>query len=180
VTTPVWALTLAYWLHMCATVIWIGGLAAMAVFILPAAHQTLSAQSFLDFLNSVQSRLDRWGWFSLIVLAATGMLQLSANPNYDGFLAVDNRWAIAILVKHIAFLGMAGVSAYLTWGIMPKIRRAVLRRASKSGTGNGGAGDSPETSAEMAGLQRQELWLLRLNLVLGIVVLGLTAVARAV
>jgi len=174
-TTPAWALTLAYWLHMCATVIWIGGLAAMAVFILPAAHQTLSAQSMLDFLNSVQSRLDRWGWFSLVVLAATGMVQLSANPNYDGFLAVEDRWAIAILVKHIAFLGMAGVSAYLTWGIMPKIRRAVLRRASKSGTG-----DTPETSAEMAGLQRQELWLLRLNLVLGIVVLGLTAVARAV
>jgi uncharacterized membrane protein len=167
--TNTWALWLAYWLHMLATVAWIGGLAALAIFVLPAARSALDPAGYAAFLTNLQRRFDPLGWFCLAVLAATGMFQMSASSSYQGFLAIDNRWAAAILVKHIVFIGMAGLSAYLTWGLMPRIRRLALRRA------NAGAVD--ETQAQR--LIAQETRLLQLNLVLGVVVLALTAIARA-
>jgi uncharacterized membrane protein len=165
--TPFWALTLVYWLHMLATVTWIGSLAAISLVVLPAVQHTLDARASADLLEGIQKRLDPLAWFSLVLLAGTGMVQMSANPNYGGFLAISNRWAAAILVKHVMFFGMAGISAYLTWGVLPRLRRSALRRARGL--------EAPEA----ASLQRQEAWLLRLNLILGVVVLALTALARS-
>ncbi len=167
--TPSWALWLAYWLHMLATVVWIGGLAALALFVLPAARRALDAPAYAAFLSGLQGRFDPLGWFSLAILAGTGMFQMSASPSYQGFLAVENLWAAAILVKHLFFFAMAGLSAYLTWGLMPKMRRLALRRAA-SGTLD---------EAEASRLAAQETRLLQLNLLLGILVLALTAIARA-
>jgi uncharacterized membrane protein len=166
-TAPQWALALAYWLHMLATIAWIGGLAAVVLLVLPAAHKNLPEEAFPGFLESVQKRLDPLGWLSLAVLAGTGLFQMSASPNYQGLLAIDNPWAAAILVKHLAFLGMIGVSAFLTWGILPQLRRLALKRAKGKET------------PEAASLERREILLLRINFILGVIILGLTAIARA-
>jgi uncharacterized membrane protein len=164
--TPAWALTLAYWLHMTATVVWVGGLATLALFVLPAARKSLEGAAYTAFLASLQRRFDPLAWFSLAILAATGMFQMSASPSYQGFLAIQNRWAIAILVKHVLFFGMAGVSAYLTWGLLPDLQRMALLQA------RAGAEQTQR-------LQSQERRLLQLNLILGILILALTAIARA-
>jgi len=163
----IWALSLAYWLHMLATVAWIGGLVTLSVLVLPAARQSLDDQAYTGLIGRLRRRLDPLGWASLLVLAATGMFQMSANPNYQGFLAIDNPWAVAILVKHLVFLAMIGVSAFLTWGIMPRLQRAALL-----------ASRGQETPGAQR-WQHQEKVLLRLNLVLGVLVLALTALARA-
>jgi uncharacterized membrane protein len=164
---PFWALGLAYWLHMLATIVWIGGLAALALVVIPVARRYLDAQSYVALLNQIQRRLDPLGWLSLVVLAGTGLFQMSASPHYQGFLAITDRWAVAILTKHLVFIVMIAVSAYLTWGIVPALGRAALLRA------KGRAAPAAER------LERQEMLLLRLNLLLGIVILGLTALARA-
>ncbi|HEX7976395.1 MAG TPA: hypothetical protein VF498_18435, partial [Anaerolineales bacterium] len=85
---------------------------------------------------------------------------------YKGFLEINNRWAVAILLKHIVFVGMIGVSAYLTWGVLPGLRRAALRQS------------HGQVAPEADKLQRQEARLLRLNLILGVLILALTALAR--
>jgi uncharacterized membrane protein len=164
---PYWALSIIYWLHMLATVTWIGGLAALALLVLPAARTALEAPLYARLLEAIQRRLDPLGWFSLAVLLGTGMFQMSANPNYQGFLAISSRWAAAILVKHLVFLGMTIASAYMTWGLLPALRREALRAA--RGLDATGVGR----------LQRRQRMLLTLNLVLGLIVLLLTAVARA-
>ncbi|MBC8507460.1 MAG: CopD family protein [Anaerolineales bacterium] len=165
--TPTWALTSAYWLHMLATVIWIGGLAILTLLVIPAARKILDEITYATFLENVQRRLDPLAWFSVVVLLGSGMLQMSANPNYDGFLAVNNPWGWAILVKHIVFGLMVLSSGYVTWGIMPSMRRAAFRQARHQ--------DAPE----IASFQKREWLFLRLNLTLGIIVLALTALARA-
>jgi uncharacterized membrane protein len=165
--TPVPFLSLAYWLHMLATLVWIGGLSAMAILILPAARRALDASAYARLLADLQRRLDPLGWMSLIVLVGTGLFQMSANPNYDGFLRVDNLWAGAILLKHLVFFGMTGISAYLTWGVLPGLRRAALQL------------EKGREAPEAARLLKQEIIFLRLNLVLGVIVLALTAIARA-
>jgi uncharacterized membrane protein len=152
---------------MLATVIWLGGLATLALLVLPAARSKLDSLSFAALLEGIQKRLDPLGWLCLAVLLATGMFQMSASPNYSGFLSISNRWATAILVKHLVILGMVAISAWMTWGVLPALRRAALQRALGK--------PAPQTEA----LQRRELTLLRLNLLLGGLVLLLTAIARA-
>ena len=165
--TPYWALSLAFWLHMLATVAWIGGLVAVVILVLPAAKKKLQPEAYASFLGQLQHRLDPLGWLSLAVLLATGLIQMSANPNYDGFLSISNRWAASMLTKHILFVGMIAVSAYMTWGILPGLRRIALKQA------KGMDADSADQ------LQKRETLLLRINLILGVLILGLTALARA-
>ncbi|MCC7130306.1 MAG: CopD family protein [Anaerolineae bacterium] len=170
-SAPVWALTLAYWLHMLATVVWIGGLAALSLFVLPAARRSLEPQPLAAFLVELQRRLDPVSWFCLAALAGTGLFQMSANPSYEGFLTVHNLWAVAILIKHLLFFGMTAVSAYMTWVVLPGLSRVVLRQALAAQDGEAGMLNNR--------LNRQELHLVRLNLILGVLILGLTAVARS-
>jgi uncharacterized membrane protein len=151
---------------MLATIAWIGGLAAVVLLVLPAARQNLPESAYPGFLESMQRRLDPLGWLSLAVLVGTGLFQMSASPHYQGFLAFENTWAKAILFKHLAFLGMIAVSAFLTWGVLPGMRRLALKRAKGKET------------PEIARLESREVLLLRLNFLLGVIILGLTALAR--
>jgi len=166
--TPYWALSFAYWLHMLATVIWIGGLCALALLVLPAAHKSLDSTAYADLLAAIQKRLNPLAWLSLMILMATGMFQLSANSNYQGFLTIDNRWSLVMLLKHIMFLLMVIISAYLTWGLLPRIQRAALKKAQGM--------ESPESAL----LQKKEQAIININLILGVLILALTALARAV
>jgi len=169
VTFPDFALALAYWLHILATVTWIGGLMALAVLVIPAARRTLQPIDYAALLGRVQSNLQRVGWLSLAVLVGTGLFQMSAHPAYEGFLAISNTWAVAILIKHLVIGLMVLAGGYLTWGVMPALQRIALQRAA-GGTVN---------AARDAELRKRESLVLTLNLVLSIVVLLLTAIARA-
>jgi hypothetical protein len=115
------------------------------------------------------ARLQPVGWFSLAVLSLTGLFQMSASPNYQGFLTISNNWSVAILSKHITVGVMVLVSAYITWGLLPAIQHSALRRL---------AGRLEDAAGEQR-LQARELWMLRLNLALSVVVLLLTAWARS-
>ena len=151
---------------MLATVVWIGGLAALALFVLPIARQSLEPEAFSTFLRKIHQKLDPIGWLSLGVLTATGLVQMSANLNYQGLFAFGNDWSKAILFKHIVFFGMIAVSAYLTWVLIPAIERTAIQRA---------RGQESEGARE---LELREIRLVYLNLTLGILVLALTALAR--
>ena len=167
---PDWALTAIYWLHMLATVVWIGGLVTLSLFVLPSARKVLAPSEYALILERIQKRIDPAAWFSLVLLLGTGMIQMSSNPNYEGFLVVDNRWGVALLIKHIMFLGMAVISAYMTWWVLPGLRRIVLQQA--KGRVDHQSNDEANT------LYKRELYLSRLNLILGVIILALTAVAR--
>ncbi len=174
-----WALALVFWLHMAATVVWIGGLAALSIFVMPAAGRMLEAGAYAGFLAELQRRLNPVGWFCLAVLAGTGMIQMSANPHYQGFLVIETGWAGAILVKHLVFLSMAGLSAYQAWGLAPRLERNALRRAYEMRQAAPAGDEIRPAAVEAEKLLGEQSQLIRLNLALGIIALGLTALARA-
>ena len=169
-TTPTWALTLAYWFHLLATVVWIGGLATLALLILPVAQRKLDQATFASQLEGIQSRLDLLGWFCLATLIASGLIQMSGNPNYQGLLAIENPWSVAILLKHGVFGGMIAVSAYITWGVIPKMRRVVIYGARLQGS------NAMEELPRILAANRRWVYL---NLSLGVIILACTAAARA-
>lgn len=166
---PTWVLSILYWLHMVATVIWIGGLAALSLIVLPAARRSIPGAAYGAFLTQVQYRLQSLGWFCLAVLVLTGMFQMSSSPFYKGFLAIENTWSVAILLKHLAVGLMVVFSIYATWGIAPALRRLALVQS---------AGRAVDESLRDR-LRLRETFLLRLNLFVSLAVLALTAIARS-
>jgi len=165
--TPAVALTIAFWLHMLATISWVGGQAALALIVFPLSRKTLGLDEHRRLLTAVNRRMTTVGGISLAVLIGTGLIQMSANPNFNGLLVGGNRWAVAILLKHIAFICILGLSAYQTWGVAPAIERVALLQS------RGRA--APETQST---LRRREELILRGNVLLSVVVLLLTALAR--
>lgn len=164
---PSWALALTFWLHLLATVTWVGSLAGISFLILPAMQRALNPETQLVFIEAMQKRLEPIAWFSMSLLLITGLFQMSVNPHYDGFLSISTQWSIAILTKHILGVSMVVVSALQTWEVIPSIRRAiVMSRKSKN-------------TEELNALRRREIFLLRLNFGLSILILLATAFARA-
>jgi len=165
-TPPSWVMALIYWLHMLATVTWIGSLAAINLLVLPASHRTLKLVDQLSFISALQKRLEPLAWFSMSLLLATGLIQMSTSPHYDGFLSLSTQWSLAILVKHSLGVIMVVVSAIQTWEVIPAIHRTLMKKDNAN-------------ADELARLQRREVILLRVNLILSALILGATAFARA-
>ena len=170
---PSWALALVYWLHLLAAVTWAGGIASISLLVLPAMKRSVKAEDQLAFLNGMHTRLEPFAWFCLAVLIATGLFQMSVNPHYNGFLDISTQWSLAILAKYVLVAAMVVVTAIQTWEVLPAVRRTLTRRE-KIGEGAGA-----EIEEQLRVLQRREEKLLRLNFLLAILILGVTAIARA-
>ena len=157
-----WILVLSYWIHLLATVVWLGGQALIALVALPALRQgTLAGNQWWQ----IQKRFLPWVNASLVILLITGFIQMTNDSNYTGFLAVDSLWAWAILLKHIAFLGMVAITAYVQAVLYPAISRLQMLS---------------QAAAESTQLHYQEIRLLRLNLLCAALVLFFTALATAI
>jgi len=166
-TPPAWALALTYWLHLLATVTWVGSLAGISLLVLPAMQRALDPEAQLVFIEAMQKRLEPIAWFSMSLLLLTGLFQMSVNPHYDGFVSTSTQWSLAILTKHILGIVMVVVSAIQTWEVIPAIRRALLLSKKNKNTDN------------LDLLRRREIRLLRINFGLSILILLATAFARA-
>lgn len=158
-------LALSYFAHLIATVIWIGGLVTLTVFVWPETKRVLADNpAVYDFLTRLRKRFVPLTNFSLVVLVFTGFIQMSANKYYDGFMKLDNDWTRLMLLKHIAIAGMVVCGLILQYSVTPALERASLLRER-------GKGDA----ADWEKLRRREVRLTWLNMVLGLAVLGFTA-----
>lgn len=164
---PSWALALTYWLHLLATVTWVGSLAGISFLILPAMKRALEPETQLIFLEAMQKRLEPIAWFSMMLLVLTGLFQMSVNEHYDSFLSISTQWSLAILSKHLLGILMVVVSAIQTWEVIPAIRRAIVR-SKKS-----------QNAEELNTLRQREILLLRMNFGLSALILLATAFASA-
>jgi uncharacterized membrane protein len=159
-------MALIYWLHFLATVTWIGSLAAVSLLVLPAANRTLGPADRLRFISALQKRLEPIAWFSMGLLVATGLFQMSANPHYNGFFSLSTQWSMAILIKHSVAVVVVVVSAIHTWEVLPAIQRTLMKKDKAA----------PE---ELAKLEKRETLMLRTSLFLAALILVATAVARS-
>lgn len=163
---PSWALASIFWLHLLATVTWIGSLVSIYVLVLPISQRSLKPVDELALLDGIQKRLEPIAWFSVSLLVATGLFQMSVNPHYNGFLSTSGQWSLALLSKHILVASLVAVSAVHTWDVLPTMRRLLMRKEKAS-------------ESEVLRLQRRERALLRASLVLAALILLATAVMRA-
>lgn len=174
---PATVLAILYAVHLLAAVVWIGGLAMMILVVIPGTRRVLNDASVAasrpqNPLEALLAELDRrftpLANLSLVVLIATGMFQMSADENYDGFLQFSNSWAWAMLLKHLAVIAMTLIAGYIALALEPERRRLEMLAAAKR---------PDEAATQRLGDRRARL--AKLNLVCGLLTLLFTAVATA-
>lgn len=167
---PTAVLALNYWLHLIATVIWLGGLATLVLVAWPGMGQALADYPAVgNVFDALERRFRPLANVSLVVLLVTGILQMGGDPHYEGFLQIESPWSVSLLAKHVVILAMIGVSAALQWNVRPALERA--RFEAQHRTRPGGEVE--------AGLRRRMRRLTAANLLLGLLVLLITAVLTA-
>ncbi len=170
-------LSILFAVHLLAAVAWIGGLIVLALVVSPGVRRVLSdapwaAASDQNPVEAIWAELERrftpLANLSLVVLITTGMLQMSADENYGGFLQFNNTWAWAMFFKHLAVIGMVAIAGYVALVLEPERRRLQILAAAKR----------PDTEARQQ-LTRRRVRLAKLNLVCGLLTLLFSAVATA-
>ncbi|MBZ0320819.1 MAG: hypothetical protein K8L91_30680 [Anaerolineae bacterium] len=160
-------LAISYFVHLIATVVWIGGLAMILFLVWPESARSLANQEERrKVVLGIQARFRPMANFSLVMLVGTGLVQMSGDPNYEGFLTFENTWSLAMLLKHIAFAGMVGLTLLTQFSLAPAIERAILL-ASKG------------QSSQLESLLAREVRLMWGLAGLGVIVLVFTAIATA-
>ncbi len=171
------ALAILYAVHLLAAVVWIGGLVMLVLVVIPGTRRVLSdapdvetpVQTSADaLLTELERRFTPLANLSLVVLIATGMLQMSMDDNYGGFLKFNNTWAWAMLFKHLAVIGMVLVASYVALVLEPERRHLRTLAAAKRPDHEGSRG-----------LARRHARLAKLNLSCGLLTLLFTAIATA-
>jgi len=165
---PDWALTIVYWLHMTATMMWLGSVAGLILLVSPVADRRLGIHDQFELFEGVRSRLESLSWFCLFLILTTGLFQMSVNRNYHGLVRIENAWEAAILTKIGLVLLLAVVSALMSWGIGPAIQRAKVRYRRTADTG------------ELLVLRHRERLLLGLQVLIAVLILLATALARTI
>ena len=159
-------LSISYFLHLIATVIWLGGLALLIIFALPALRSgEIDGNRWLQ----IQQRFLPWANGALIILLLTGFFQMTNDPDYAGFLVLDGIWAWAMLLKHIAYVGMVAITFYLQFVLYPEIERYRLLQGVK--------GDAVSQNEALVTQDKRLLWL---NFGCALLVLLFTAIMTSV
>jgi uncharacterized membrane protein len=152
---------------MLATVLWVGGLIFQSLFLLPLLTREWIRDNILQIkLIKLVTRFQPLAWLSLAVLLGTGLTQMAAHPRYEGLLALTNRWSIAIFIKHLSILPMLAITAFQSFLLHPGLQRDLLKQKSM------------ESDAEEPGKLQTEQRLVVVNVILSVLVLTLTAIAR--
>lgn len=122
---PVLAISLFF--HILATVVWIGGILIITLLVLPEVNRILADQPALyQTLTRLRNRFKPLSNLALVTLIVTGLFQMTADPNYVGFLQFDNTWSQVMLIKHIVIVVLALVGLILQLNVAPALERTSL------------------------------------------------------
>ena len=159
------ALALSLFVHLLATVVWIGGLMTTLLLVWPAARRTLDQNpAIYRFLSRIRMRFFPLSTLSLMALIVTGLFQMSASPYYEGFMTFNNVWSRVMLAKHLTIVAMVICGLTLQWGVIPTLERLSLLLERDKGD-----------AAAWARLRQREIMLTWVSAILAVGVLAFSA-----
>jgi uncharacterized membrane protein len=163
------ALALSLFVHIVATVVWIGGLFITVLLVYPEVRRVLEEKpEVYRLLSRLRQRFYPISNLCVVALWVTGLFQMTADPNYDGFLTFDNVWSRVMLLKHGLIIVMIVAGLVLQYGIAPALERVSLLLEKNKGNLD-----------EWRVLRGREVRLTWLNVGLALGVLACSALATA-
>jgi uncharacterized membrane protein len=150
---------LVKWIHLVATIAWIGGMFANFIIYLPAISKQLDPPMAGKLLGSVMKRTRIVVYFSISVFILSGVLLVSMFGEESGRMYVGDIWFIYFLGKMLLFLLLVVLAIYAFEVLAPRTARLAKE------------GPSPKLQRLQA---RQRMTALT-GFVLGILILALSA-----
>jgi uncharacterized membrane protein len=157
-------LSAANWVHLSATVLWIGAMATNLLIIMPSAGSTLTPPLMGQLLGAIMKKFRVAAYCCAGALLLSGVLMSTQNSGYTGFLKLENLWSVLLLIKHIVVICLIILAVYSFEVFAPRVGRAAAK------------GPSPE----LGKLQARQMNLAKVGLILGVAILALTAVIETV
>jgi uncharacterized membrane protein len=149
-------IVLSTWLHVLATVVWVGCYLFTSLIYLPVLERQMPANALHDLLEQLSARLRPYFGGALLIFLVTGTHLMLINQDYLGLgNFFGNPWSVLIIIKHVLVLAFLALAVYSERAFMVQI-------------GN----QKPDA------LQRFRMSL-TINTLLGIVILLLTSIAQA-
>ena len=91
-------------LHNLFSAIWIGGLIALALTVIPSVIKVMGkTPEAKRLLNQIKKRLSVLVYISIFVLLVTGLLLSKHSTVYGGFSFAKNTYTTLLTVKHILY-----------------------------------------------------------------------------
>ncbi len=105
-------ISLSYWLHSLATVVFIGYFLLMYIICLPVFTNHQSDSLTATILSDISNRSRAWLYIALIVFILTGIYLTLVDANYLGLGNFGNPWSVLMLVKHIIVVAMIAMGLW--------------------------------------------------------------------
>ena len=153
-------LAVSYWLHLTATVVWIGGIAFILFIAIPSAKQVLGADAG-KLMGEISKRFTPIANYSIIFIVVTGAILTGFNRQFSGIGNFGNSWSLTLIMKHVLVFVMVAVHFYRGLILAPKIART-------------------ETVSKKTSLQKLSLNLVKVNFCLGVIVLLLSGIMSVI
>lgn len=143
------------WLHALATIVMVGYFFFTGLIYLPVFERKMQANALRNLLEQTSSRLRPYFGGSLLIFLVTGTHLMLINEYYLGLGSFfGNPWSILIVIKHVLVLAFLALAVFS--------ERVYLARISEQ---------NPQAL-------KQYRRALKIDLVLGVVILLLTAIAQ--
>jgi copper resistance protein D len=140
-------------LHLLATVSWIGGIVFMNVILFPS-QTVIDPGQRGKFLGTVVKKFLILVWVSVVVLLLTGLYKTPSSMLFNP----ESRYGFWLTIKHATILLMIFFGLMVTFVIFPKLRKLTPK-----------PGEQP--SSEFIRAQKNMSLIARTNMILGIIVL---------
>ena len=151
--------TVLDFLHLMATIAWIGGMVFNFLVVMPTANKVLDPAMAGKFMGALFKRVRIVVYSSLLILFVTGIPMKIASQYYVGIINFDNNWEIVGFIKHIFVALLALMAIYSFEVLSPKIAKLAVK------------GPSPE----MMDLRNKQMKLGGVSFLFGIIIIFLSA-----
>ena len=154
-------LGLLNWLHLTATVIWFGGMTTNALIVAPSAGASLEPPAVGKLMSTIMKRFRPVVYISILIIIITGaMITSIMNP---AFIDLATEWGMVSLIKHVVIAITVIAVIYSFEVLAPKVARVAAQ------------GPSPE----LAQLQKIQMNVAKIGLVMALVILFLVGIQTA-
>lgn len=100
-------------LHDLFTAVWVGGLIAQALVILPSVKSSLGpGPESRKLLAAIGQRQSVLVYVSIVGLLVTGLLQARASGAFLGLFSLGNTYSTVLTIKHVLVVAMIAVALY--------------------------------------------------------------------
>jgi uncharacterized membrane protein len=152
------------WLHLLATVAWIGGVFINVLVLSPAAKESLEPPMMMRLWGGLMKRFQKMVYVSMAIFIGTGIVMMFMNSAYGDTFDFGDTWTLFLVIKHVLVLFLIIVGIYMFQSVFPKLKKLAAK------------GPSPE----LGKAEKRQRVVATISLILGILILAATAVNGAI